>query len=244
MYSEARTDRKLDLLTDEEFRIWFNLLCMSSEHEAERGTLPYDDLDELAIEVSRGNTEVLKHALSRLVTLKMCHVTRDTITFCNFEKRQQRKPSDLPEQTRDRKRRSRLKSRGVTPPSRPVTRVTLLEEIREDKKEKEKNPTGSQRKIETKRPTRIDENWIPSTYQLTYAADQGMIESQIRKTAENFRDYWLSTGKTKVDWDATWRSWVRRDLEKPTNGNHRSTKPDFGQLAREMRRQEEQHGTR
>jgi hypothetical protein len=247
MYSEARTDRKLDLLTDEEFRIWFNLLCMASESEIERGTLLYDDLEELAIEVSRGDTDKLSHALSRLVTLKMCDVTRDTITFCNFEKRQQRKPSDLPERTRDRKRKSRLMSHDVTPLSRPVTRVTPLEEIREeeDKKEKEKHSTSAKRKSTPTRPTRIEEDWIPSTYQLTYAKDQGMTDAQIRKTADNFRDYWLSTGKAMVSWDATWRRWVRTDLEKPTNGSHtKNGKPDFWKLAQEMRKEEAERGTR
>jgi hypothetical protein len=80
MYSEARTDRKLDLLTDEEFRIWFNLLCMASESDT-RGTLTFDGMDGLAIEVSRGDVESLRKTMSRLVTLKMCHVTRDSVTF-------------------------------------------------------------------------------------------------------------------------------------------------------------------
>ena len=35
-----------------------------------------------------------------------------------------------------------------------------------------------------------------------------------------FKDHWRSNGKTKVDWDATWRNWKRRAPEFKSNGGY------------------------
>jgi hypothetical protein len=239
MYSEARTDRKLDLLTDEEFRIWFNLLCMASENEAERGTLVYDDLEELAIEVSRGDSEQLSHALSRLVTLKMCDVTRDTITFCNFEKRQQRKPSDLPERTRDRKRKSRLMSHDVTPPSRPVTRVTPLDKRREDKKRIRSSNVY----------TDVFENWwqqwpkkgdTKSTAFQSWQRLDPELQQRANDALPNWLPYYRSIENRIIPNASTWLNQARWENEPPPVEVHRQNgkvhgKPDFNQIRQQLR---------
>lgn len=36
---------------------------------------------------------------------------------------------------------------------------------------------------------------------------------------ENFRDYWTANGGTKVDWLATWRTWVRREKAGAVSGS-------------------------
>jgi hypothetical protein len=43
-----------------------------------------------------------------------------------------------------------------------------------------------------------------------------MADDAIRDTVENFRDYWTAKAgqaATKIDWPATWRTWVRRELD-------------------------------
>jgi hypothetical protein len=45
---------------------------------------------------------------------------------------------------------------------------------------------------------------------------QGCTTEDVRKCAERFKDYWISVAGSKalkVDWMATWRTWVRRDTE-------------------------------
>lgn len=45
---------------------------------------------------------------------------------------------------------------------------------------------------------------------------QGCTAEDVRKCAERFKDYWISVAGSKavkVDWQATWRTWVRRDTE-------------------------------
>ena len=57
------------------------------------------------------------------------------------------------------------------------------------------------------------------------------------READKFRDYWLSVSGSKgvkLDWQATWRNWVRKALDdqrrvtgqngKPTDGDRRTTK--------------------
>jgi len=136
MYHEARNDAKLRTLDDSQHRVWFNLMCMASENEQERGSVPYEPPELLAIEVANGNDELLKQTIDKLSRLKITIVDNNKITFINFLKRNNRKPSDEPEELRQRKQKERLAKKE----NNPVTRchamsrdVTHIEKIREDK---------------------------------------------------------------------------------------------------------------
>ena len=126
LWSEARNDRKLATLTDAEFRVWFNLLCMAGESR-QRGTVLYDDLGLLALEVSGGDADLLSATLAKCARLRIVTDDGAAVVFVNWGKRQYDKPSDSPEATRERKQRQRDRARqgvnpdGVTPMSRPVT---------------------------------------------------------------------------------------------------------------------------
>lgn len=79
----------------------------------------------------------------------------------------------------------------------------------------------------TKRACRLPENWHPSPEQIQFARDNGVDPV---KTAAVFRDYWLGvpgSRGSKLDWDATWRNWVRRDQDirptgRPTQADRRA----------------------
>lgn len=145
VYHEARNDAKLRSLTDAQHRLWFNLLCLASE-QAERGTIVVDDYDLLSLEVAGGDDALLQATLDRLVKLRIVEVDDDIIYFINFLNRQYDKPSDMPEATRDRKRKERdrkAQDNDVTPLSHPVTPVTprgRREEGEEKKEEREERP--------------------------------------------------------------------------------------------------------
>lgn len=116
LHHEARTDKKLAALTDAQFRVWFNLLCFSGE-QVDRGTVGFEDIDVLAVEVAGGDTELLQATIERLTKLKMIESDEGEITFRNFEKRQYDKPSDTPERVSERVRnhRERQRNADVTP---------------------------------------------------------------------------------------------------------------------------------
>ena len=115
-----RTDRRLETLSDAEYRCFLNLYALSSE-QADRGTIYGFEDDLLALEVCRGDVDLLAQTLDRLHRLRIASVgvarglpedpaadvaTRH-VTFLEFERDQRVKPSDTPERRRERQAASR-----------------------------------------------------------------------------------------------------------------------------------------
>ena len=101
LYSEARNDAKLRHLADNEFRVWFNLLCFSSE-QPKRGLIEIDNYFILAVEVADGDEALLRQTLEKLSALRITEGKDGVISFLNFAKRQYDNPSDRPENVRKR----------------------------------------------------------------------------------------------------------------------------------------------
>ena len=67
------------------------------------------------------------------------------------------------------------------------------------------------------RGSRIPANWTPTPKDYAFASSEGMTREEINREADRFRDYWIAaSGRTacKLDWEATWRNWIRSDLRK------------------------------
>lgn len=63
---------------------------------------------------------------------------------------------------------------------------------------------------------RLHDDWRLSRPLGAWAVEQGLSETEVRSEADRFRDYWIARpGKegVKLDWDATWRNWVRKALD-------------------------------
>lgn len=82
-----------------------------------------------------------------------------------------------------------------------------------DTRIEKEEPIGSSKK----RASRLPDDWhLPRAWG-EWALAQGMSELCVRREADKFKDYWRSkAGKdaAKLDWQATWRNWVRSFLEK------------------------------
>lgn len=68
-----------------------------------------------------------------------------------------------------------------------------------------------------RRGARINPEWKPSVDNVRYAATEGFGPEQIDRMAEDFRDYWVSVAGAKgvkLDWSATWRTWVRNQRDR------------------------------
>ena len=64
--------------------------------------------------------------------------------------------------------------------------------------------------------TRIPDGWQPSDALVAYA-EQQLPNVDANRLAEEFTDYWRAAAgerARKVDWDATWRTWVRRSSDR------------------------------
>ncbi|MCC4240359.1 hypothetical protein [Thalassospira povalilytica] len=81
-----------------------------------------------------------------------------------------------------------------------------------------------------KRGSRIPDDWLPSEPGQQYAASLGMTPQEIRHERDKFYDFWIAKpGKDgrKLDWDATWRNWIRRSVDNRTN--HGTRRPRANQ---------------
>lgn len=76
---------------------------------------------------------------------------------------------------------------------------------------------------------RLPPDWRPSPQDTAYAESQSLKPDEISRVAEDFRDYWTArAGEAgrKLDWPATWRTWVRRHLDRRA-GSGMASRPAY-----------------
>jgi len=81
----------------------------------------------------------------------------------------------------------------------------------------------------TTRGTRLSPDWRPSEENIRYANGEGFAYAEVMKIAERFRDYWIARaggGAAKLDWDATWRNWIRTTLDNQAKPKRRHQDDD------------------
>lgn len=82
-------------------------------------------------------------------------------------------------------------------------------------------PAASPLKKESKKGTRLPENWsLPMSWgRWALTENRALTAEDVRKEAAKFKNHWLAkAGKdaVKVDWCATWRNWITSDFVKPS----------------------------
>jgi len=66
------------------------------------------------------------------------------------------------------------------------------------------------------RASRLPPDWTPGPDGMAFAATLGLVNGRADAELAKFRDFWSAkAGKdaTKLDWQATWRNWLRRSVE-------------------------------
>lgn len=110
-------------------------------------------------------------------------------------------------------------------PHRPIHKEQLLvttssndfnerESEREDALFALEAPQPKTSKATNGRGTRLPEGWEPSAALVAYAVERGVDPG---RTVEDFRDWWAAASganAVKRDWDAAWRTWVRREADR------------------------------
>ena len=105
---------------------------------------------------------------------------------------------------------------GTEIDEQPRVTSTYLEEPQENLSQKAPltgGPKSSSLPKPKGRGTRLDASWTLPAEGRAYAAGLGVPAPVIEREAEKFRDFWIAkpgTGGVKLDWDATWRNWIRR----------------------------------
>lgn len=116
-------------------------------------------------------------------------------------------------------------------------------------REEKREPTGS-----PKKGTRLPADWkLPGQWG-RWALEQGYSEAAIRLEADKFRDFWISKGgkdAAKLDWEATWRNWMRNSRAAPVGSQAPPGKPSITDVLKkqvqemqENERREDEEGDR
>jgi hypothetical protein len=70
--------------------------------------------------------------------------------------------------------------------------------------------------------SQIDPAWDADNLQREFADELGL---DVQWTVDEFRDYWVGTGRAMVNWNAVWRNWCRKKSE--TKGARPAAKADL-----------------
>jgi hypothetical protein len=69
----------------------------------------------------------------------------------------------------------------------------------------------------TARGSRLSPEWFLPVEWGEWALSEGLAHDTIRSEAEKFKDYWTARAGpngVKLDWQATWRNWIRNTKDK------------------------------
>jgi hypothetical protein len=122
------------------------------------------------------------------------------------------------EYDRERKRKERM-STGIPPDSTGHADTALtLSSLKDNSIKKEKKVRARKSELST--------DWAPSDNHFSSAEKLGIPRAAVLNKAEDMRLWAKSTGAVKVDWDATFHGFLRRDAHKLTGATY--AKPPNG----------------
>jgi hypothetical protein len=240
-YSETRTDPKMLMLSDTEFRLWANLLCLANESD-ERGVIrlrpgvgyPLAALAK-ALYVEE---DTLRAALIKFesVDFSMVEIGEEgAITITHFLERQYDKPSDKPDAVKERVRRFRGQEDGVTDvecnadetPMKRDCNATYTDTDPDTETEKERGGTGESELPPTLQDLTPTERSLlsllreiyPTVYK--YPVDLEFIRKlavtfpgvNLAEEAENWK-LWLTTAKHRPkNVRLAFRNWCKKSQQ-------------------------------
>ena len=206
-YDDTINDPKILKLSEAMRWYWTALLCVASKNN---GTLPA--LDDIAIQL-RVTAAKATEIISTLVKATLLDKIETGFTPHNWNGRQYK--SDV---STERVKRFRKQQRNVseTPPDTDTD-----------------TDTEAEKKVESarKRGARLAEDWTPAQIDLNEAVCK-IGDARVGEELLKFKDYWKAQpGQrgVKLDWDATWRNWIR-NARGPQNNGKTQDNPRAGSL--------------
>lgn len=212
-HEDALDDPKVQTLPLHAFKVWVNLLTLTCRTDGKPVTI-----SEAAF-AFRETEESVSSAFHTLIEAGLIATDNETFHPKNWKKRQYKSDTST---ERVRKHRKRFSNVTVTPPDT---------DSETEKKEDSANAESKRERAPAKRGTRLPPDWQPSTENIDFALKEGFTEHDAETIGCKFRDYWIAkSGRQgiKLDWDATWRNWVRGEGGGRVNGKssaHERRKP-------------------
>ena len=89
-----------------------------------------------------------------------------------------------------------------------------------------------------KRGSQIAKTWEPDGENIAHAIGKGFDLIGIERLAEQFRNHHTAKGTVSKDWNASWRTWVGKDIDfhgpPQSRGRDKPGTPSFAELASEV----------
>lgn len=120
-----------------------------------------------------------------------------------------------------------------------VTQAPLPKEEKRREENISKSLVTPQAATPRKTASRLPDDWKPNQTHWDAAKEinPNLTDEWFKLVAHKFKDYWIAkSGKdaTKVDWLATWRNWLRREVENAKTGTGTSGKKSYGEQRAEL----------
>jgi hypothetical protein len=198
MYSETLNDPKVQSLSGDEFKAWVNLLCLASQNNSEGFS------EKTAAFALRLPEKKAWKIIKLFLHIGLLDITESGLKPHNWAIRQYK--SDT---SNDRVRRHRERAGNaagnvtVTPPETDTD-----------------TDTERRSKKNTARGSRLPHGWTPDDSLFAWAANLRR-DLSIENSVDSFRDYWTAQpGQrgVKLDWNATFRNWIRRESSNAKTG--------------------------
>jgi len=194
--------------------------------------------------------------ITGLTAAKWRRISDDVLAFftpCEGGITQQRLAAELAIANEKSQKRSQSGKAGARAKALKTNKLASANASRLLKHSPEPEPELKKEKAtpSQKKGSRLAPDWRPSEADLAFATGQNMTIEEIRREADQFRDYWIArpgAGGVKLDWPATWRTWCRNRRTgaspSPANGKHAATNgrgpADMAEIARRRREERSQ----
>ena len=193
LYSEFAHDPKIQMLSEAMQRRYVMLMCLRCSEVLE--TLHET---EIAFQL-RLSTEELEQT-------KQLFISKNFIdkhwNLLNWDKRQFVSDSSTMRVAKHRNKKKQVSNADETLQKRPSNAIDT---------DTDTDTEQIQKKVNNKRGSRLAQDWFLSKSMGDWAI-QERPDLDVRQVAEQFKDYWVAQAGqkgVKLDWDATWRNWVR-----------------------------------
>ena len=191
LYSEFAHDPKIQMLSEAMQRRYVMLMCLRCSEVLET-------LHETEIAFQ------LRLSTGELEETKQLFISKNFIdkhwNLLNWDKRQFVSDSSTMRVAKHRSKKKQVSNADETLQKRPSNAIdtdTDTEQI--------------QKRVNNKRGSRLAQDWFLSKSMGDWAT-QERPDLDVRQVAEQFKDYWAAQAGqkgVKLDWDATWKNWVR-----------------------------------
>lgn len=239
IYTEALQDRKLRRLPPAQRWVWIAVLSLSCQ-SPRRGRLLLAEgepatIDDVADEAAVPKAQA-RQAMAAFERLGMVATDEDAWIVPKWDKRQWESDNSTErvqrhrngqrnnDETLHREGMERSASRAPTTESESESEAEGgSTRAGQGEREGEQRSDTSRGKPRSDRATRIPDGWTPAAEEQLQTEAQA-ADVDLHRELERFRDYWQAQGGQRgrrVDWQATWRNWLRKAIDDKPQRNGR-----------------------